>query len=571
MPILFQARFLVTPVFLLTLGLASPALSAEVVADSKVVAVTVFTDRAAVTRQAVFDLPAGASTLVFNDLPAGLFTDSLRTEGSSATDVLLGAIENKMVNSAELAAPRERELNAKLQDLRDARELLVADQAALNQKLQFLTTLGQQGSLRARENIAELNLKPEQWTGAAAALAQGVSETQRALAGKVVELRKADEQIAALEEELGELETGARSVLQVRVPVEAKAATRLTLAISYQLSGASWAPVYDARLDTASAKVSLTQFGEVRQQTGEDWGDVKLVLSTAQPARGAALPPLDPMWVDLYQAYNDMRRKAVMMEMSAARSNVTAQSLGGAEADSVAMPMAAAAPVPEMKDAVFQAATLNTGGYVSEYIIPGATSVLADGSAKKVMIGQLEVSSQLVVKVKPQISAAGFLVAVTKLGGEAPLLPGQASLFRDGAFIGSLALPLLRPGEETDLSFGIDDQVAVKQRVLKDETGESGVISKDNTRTRVTVTEVQNLHKMPVKVAVLQTLPASRNEQIKLELLGNETTPGFAKDVDNITGQYRWLLDLAPAQKSEVKLGWTLSWPKDQTLSGLPF
>jgi uncharacterized protein (TIGR02231 family) len=175
------------------------------------------------------------------------------------------------------------------------------------------------------------------------------------------------------------------------------------------------------------------------------------------------------------------------------------------------------------------------------------------------------------VKVKPTVSAAGFLVAVTKLGGEAPLLPGNASLFRDGAFIGSIGLPLLRPGEETDLSFGIDDQIVVKQRVLADKTGESGVISKDTTRTRLTVTELQNLHKMPVKIALLQTVPVSRNEAIKLEMLAADTTAGYAKDVDNIKGQYRWTLDLAPQQKSEVKLGWTLSWPKEQSLSGLPF
>jgi len=224
-----------------------------------------------------------------------------------------------------------------------------------------------------------------------------------------------------------------------------------------------------------------------------------------------------------------------------------------------------------MKEASFQAASLNAGGYVSEYTIPGTVSVLADGTAKKVMISTLDVSSELVVKVKPQISATGFLVAVTKLGGETPLLPGQASLFRDGAFIGSLALPMLRPGEETDLSFGVDDQVLVKQRVLKDETGESGVISKDTTRTRLTVSELQNLHRTPVKIAVLQTVPAPRNEQVKLAMIDDKTSTGYDKEVDHIPGQLRWSFELAPQAKREVNLGWVLSWPAGQSLTGLPF
>ena len=559
----------------LTLGLCSlPALAqaAELVAQSRISAVTVYTDRATVTRTATVELPAGASTVVFNELPASLFADSLRTDGSAAADVVLGALESKTQNSAELAAPRERELNEKLQTLQDQRALLVADQQALVQKQQFLSTLSQQASLRTREDIASIDLKPAQWKDAADALLTSYGETMRAAAAKTVELRTLDNQIEAAESDLNQLQTGARTTYQVRVPLESKAATRLTISVSYQLPYASWQPIYDARLDTSTGKVTLVQYGEVRQQTGEDWSEAKLVLSTAQPARGTALPPLDPMWVNVYDRNQTARYAAMDKAEMSARSNVSAQAFGGmADSAAPAEMLAVPAAAPVMKEASFQAASLNAGGYVSEYTIPGTVSVLADGTAKKVMISTLDVSSELVVKVKPQISATGFLVAVTKLGGETPLLPGQASLFRDGAFIGSLALPMLRPGEETDLSFGVDDQVVVKQRVLKDETGESGVISKDTTRTRLTVSELQNLHRTPVKIAVLQTVPAPRNEQVKLAMIDDKTSTGYDKEVDHIPGQLRWSFELAPQAKREVNLGWVLSWPAGQSLTGLPF
>ena len=559
----------------LTLGLCSlPALAqaAELVAQSRISAVTVYTDRATVTRTATVELPAGASTVVFNELPASLFADSLRTDGSAAADVVLGALESKTQNSAELAAPRERELNEKLQTLQDQRALLVADQQALVQKQQFLSTLSQQASLRTREDIASIDLKPAQWKDAADALLTSYGETMRAAAAKTVELRTLDNQIDAAESDLNQLQTGARTTYQVRVPLESKAATRLTISVSYQLPYASWQPIYDARLDTSTGKVTLVQYGEVRQQTGEDWSEAKLVLSTAQPARGTALPPLDPMWVNVYDRNQTARYAAMDKAEMSARSNVSAQAFGGmADSAAPAEMLAVPAAAPVMKEASFQAASLNAGGYVSEYTIPGTVSVLADGTAKKVMISTLDVSSELVVKVKPQISATGFLVAVTKLGGETPLLPGQASLFRDGAFIGSLALPMLRPGEETDLSFGVDDQVLVKQRVLKDETGESGVISKDTTRTRLTVSELQNLHRTPVKIAVLQTVPAPRNEQVKLAMIDDKTSTGYDKEVDHIPGQLRWSFELAPQAKREVNLGWVLSWPAGQSLTGLPF
>jgi uncharacterized protein (TIGR02231 family) len=558
-------RLLVTLPFTLA---ALPAFAADIATDSHITAVTVYADRAAVTRTASVELPAGASTVVLTGLPESLFPDSLRAEGEAQGDVILGAIENKIVSSAELAAPRERELNDKLQGLNDQRALLAADQQALQSKQQFLTTLTQQGSLRARENIAAIDLKPEQWSGAAETVGKNLSDTLRALAGKAVELRQIDEQVAAVQTELSQLQTGARNAYQVKVPLESHGTTRLTLRVTYQIPNAFWAPIYDARLDTSNGKLALTQFGDVRQQTGEDWSGVKLTLSTAQPARNATLPPLYPMWVSLYdpRAANGRARRAEM-EMDSARSNV-----GGMVADSMvsAAPMAMEAPAPVMKQATFQAATLNAGGYVSEYAIPGTADILADGTSKKVMIGNLEVSSKLVAKIKPLIDQQAYLVAITKLGGETPLLPGRANLFRDGAFIGTSDLAMLRPGQETDISFGIDDQMVVKHDIVKDEVGEDGVISRDSTRTRLTATSVQNLHKIPVSVMVLQTIPSSQNEDIKVQILP-ETRSGYDRDVDNITGQLRWNFTLQPQQKDEVRLGWSLSWPKGQSLTGLPF
>ena len=557
-------RLLVTLPFTIA---ALPAFAADVQTDSRITAVTVYADRAAVTRTASVELPAGASTVVLTGLPESLFPDSLRAEGETQGDVVLGAIENKIVSSAELAAPRERELNDKLQGLNDQRALLAADQQALQSKQQFLTTLTQQGSLRARENIAAIDLKPEQWSGAAETVGKNLADTLRALAGKAVELRQIDEQVAAVQTELSQLQTGARNAYQVKVPLESHGTTRLTLRITYQVPNAFWAPIYDARLDTSNGKLALTQFGNVRQQTGEDWSDVKLTLSTAQPARNATLPPLYPMWVSLYdpRVEGRMARRAEM-EMDSARSNM----VGMADAPAAVMAMEAPAPAPVMKQATFQAATLNAGGYVSEYVIPGTADILADGTGKKVMIGNLEVSSKLVAKIKPLVDQQAYLVALTKLGGETPLLPGRANLFRDGAFIGTSDLAMLRPGEETDIGFGIDDQMVVKYNVIKDEAGEDGVISRDSTRTRITVTEVQNLHKTPVAVAVLQTIPSSQNEDIKVQVLP-ETRTGYDKDVDHITGQLRWNFTLQPQQKDEVRLGWSLSWPKGQSLTGLPF
>jgi uncharacterized protein (TIGR02231 family) len=185
------------------------------------------------------------------------------------------------------------------------------------------------------------------------------------------------------------------------------------------------------------------------------------------------------------------------------------------------------------------------------------------------LVGAFETENELQVQVKPQLSSKAFLVSRAKLLGEAPVLPGAVNMFRDGSYVGQTSIPLLRQGEKKDLAFGIDDQVSVKRNVLKDEKGEAGLLAKDNTMERHFVTEINNLHSRDINLVVLETIPVSKNEQIKVELLPKITTPGYISDADNIKGLLRWQTKLGAKKDVDVNLGWRVTWPKDNAISGL--
>ena len=568
-------RVLVVFSGLCVLAIGQSVLAQDLKPGSHVIAVTVYADRATLTRQAEIDIPEGASTLAIENLPAGVFPDSLRVEGSAAAAVTLGAIDSKIVNTAELVEVRQRELQAKVQGLEDQRTLIEADAKANRARQDFLTSLGQTADDRANDDIVMQDLKPEQWTAGANALYAGMQAALRQDAERSVALRKLDEQIEAAKADMAGQEDQ-RSTYTVSVPVDAKAATKLTLRLSYQLPNATWRPVYDARLDTKTGKLALTQFGEVRQNTGEDWTDVALTLSTAQPTRGAELPRLSTQWLDLFDSIRPST------ELSSVSQTLSADVYGGSVAgasmnrfsgDKVlepskaakSAPMPAPAPVP----AQFQTATIDTGGSVNEYRIPGKATVTADNSARKVLIGTVDSTGNVIERVSPALSTNAFLVAKTKIAGDAPLIPGNANLFRDGIYIGNVALPLVRPGDETTISFGIDDQVTVKRQILGDVRGTSGVIAKDATEERRVTSEIHNLHKTQVSLEVLETIPVGRNDDIKVAILPDQTTPGYTENAQNTTGLAAWHMDLAADAKTEVKLGWKVSWPDDKQITGL--
>lgn len=552
----------------LTLALltVSPAslMAAEIEADSTLTAATVYANRATLTRRAVIDIPAGEHTVVFKNMTPSMMTDSLRAEGEANGKVIMGALTHKMETSVDLVAPREKELNDQIQKLMDQIKVIEAEKAAIKTKQDFINSLGEQAALRENENIAEMQLNSESWAAAASTIHTQTSENLKATLALDNQIRDLNEQIQKLRTDMNQLRTGNKTTYTVSLPIEADRASKLTVELSYQIPNATWQPLYDARLNTETEELEFIQYGAVRQNTGEDWDDVKLTLSTAQPQRGATLPPLNAMWVSLWDNRARETRSFAKMarnEMMAAAPQAAALAEADYEfADDGIMPM---------EEVAIQTAEIKTGGFVSEYIIPGPSTVKADGSESKLKIGTFETENTLQVQVKPQLNDKAYLVARAKLKGEAPILPGQVNLFRDGAFVGKMSVPLLRPDEEQDIGFGIDDQVSVKHSVMKDERSSAGVIVKDTEIERHYVTEVKNLHSQPINLVVLQTIPVTTDEEIKVELLPKQTLDGYEKDFEDVKGLLRWNLQMEPKSDKRVGLGWKVSWPKDKSINGL--
>jgi uncharacterized protein (TIGR02231 family) len=223
----------------------------------------------------------------------------------------------------------------------------------------------------------------------------------------------------------------------------------------------------------------------------------------------------------------------------------------------------------EARPVQIDTAEINSGGIVSQYKIPGQTTVMADGSATKVLIGNFNAESKLQVHIYPKYSTTAQLMIHTKLVGDNPILPGRVNMFRDGAFSGQTNFPLLLPDAEHDISLGADEQVTIKRRTLRDEKQQQGLISKDNLIAREYVTEILNMHETPVEVIVKETTPAPKDEKITVDLRSDFTTQGYKKDDDNVTGLLSWDFTMKPKEKKSLNLGWTVNWPKNYLIMGM--
>lgn len=110
---------------------------------------------------------------------------------------------------------------------------------------------------------------------------------------------------------------------EITALVLAEKETELLLDISYIISGASWSPKYEIRVISLEDNLILEYQAEIKQYTGEDWKDVNLTLSTAQPATGGDPPKLSPWNIKLKKKFFAKRKKKKggvgSMRMAAAR------------------------------------------------------------------------------------------------------------------------------------------------------------------------------------------------------------------------------------------------------------
>ncbi len=539
--------------------------SGVIEAKSRVTAVTLFTDRALVTREAKVHVPPGAQTVSLSSMPPGIDENSLRVQGKADAAVKIGAVEIRHVFQNDPANAAEREKLAALEARVDEKTLAEGEIKALETREDFINRVVAGGADKHDNALSKLDFAPDKWAQAWALVQSGMADTQKELAAKRIGLRKLDADIARLQEELNQIRSaGTKERRDARINVEASQDTDLILTVSYQTGGAWWRPVYDARLDTGKADVSLEQYGQAAQQTGEDWTDIDLSFSTARPATGADMPRLSEWWLRIFAPVL-MRGRAESV-MAAAPTMMPAPEN---KAKGVVMSMAER-DATQMVDAAQPNAMAQTTEYAAEFHAPGRATLRSSRDATKLFIGSVKMKAELTAQLSPRLMPTAFLFAKVTNGEDYPLIPGAVAKFRDDAFIGNGAMPLLRPGETETLSFGADDRIKVEyKQVHEEQTNPLLVVVGDVKVERHYRATVQNLHKDPIGITVFEQYPVAGSPDIKVDLLDNVTTPGYAKDPEGRQGVIAWTETFAPKQEKGFTLGFRAKYPKDKQVEGL--
>ena len=548
-------------------------------ADSRISAVTVYADRAVVTRTATIAVPAaGPLEIVFANLPASLVEPSLQVSGrgTAQTTILdvtaratyLDFTPNEWVKALE---DELRGLQKQRRGLDDRGKLLDEQRASLVHAETALTSPANKDAARPTlEDLTKLLGFLGEQRSKLVADAAALDEQREALQAK----------IDAAQQQLNELRGArGRTVKHVTVRLAAASPGQLDLALSYAVPGASWTPAYDARLRADERAVELAYFGVVRNGTGEDWKAVALTLSTARPSLGGGAPEL-PAWIvdvarpmptDLPVMSNFVSSDKLRIRGSAGGVTLGAKALAFGPTESNYLAQAGA---PAMQDAAVASATVESAATSATFKITTPVTLPADNTTQKVAIATARLAANLQFQATPKLSETAFLSAYVTNTSDYPLLAGAVNTFLDDTFVAASSLKTVMPGEKFELALGADEGIAIKRKLVNRFAEDTGLTSKYRRVTYEFLVTVTNNKKTAEKVVFKDTIPVSRDEKIEVKLLApaerdlgtKEAPKEISREED---GKLVWRLNLKPGEKRELPLKFSIEYPGGTPVTGV--
>jgi uncharacterized protein (TIGR02231 family) len=515
---------------------------------SKITAVTIYADRARVTRTATVDLSQGR--LVIPKLPGWVDQDSVRVSLSPARrgqilDVTtettyLAKASDKAVREAQLAV---RAITDQLHVISDEKRIVDAEVVQLEATRAF-------SMKKLPRDMATRPVKIKTYGETIDFISTRLRKARAALRDLEKQRRKLLPTLNARTRAYQNLRRHAK-MQHSRVVVHVKGTGRATLTLTYLTPGAAWEPMAEIRT-IEGKRATLVQYASVIQTTGEDWTGAKLTFSTQRPADTLQVPVARVLSLGSRSAklHPAMDRKKRSFDRAASAYRVRNNNMVN---QTVRANIVRQQRIQTRSIAAFR--TLQKRGTTVHFVAESSRPVRPNGKAVRLPIARstFEVKSHLVAV--PEVSLNAVRTAKLVNTSEQPILPGTVALFVDGAFVGKSELAFVAPGETFSVYLGVNDRLKLSRTLDRKRSS----YKRGRKTTEMTVSylvRVQNLGKKPVTINMTDRVPVTENDAIEIDDI---VIPRGAKRGSD--GLVRWSITLAPGQKAVWRIGYEVEYP----------
>ena len=334
--------------------------------------------------------------------------------------------------------------------------------------------------------------------------------------------------------------------------------------VNYLVTNAGWIPAYDLRADNTRDPMTITYKAHVFQNSGEDWSNVKLILSTYNQ-NCFTTKPTTGIWRLDYTinkpqpvAGTVVGANEVQFHSQNFASEVKMKEFQQNNANNVNSGY-------KTKNTQFIAlqsmAAINQNFSNVEFEIKLPYSIKADGSQKLMVVTNEKVDAEFYHYILPRANKNAFLLAKIGEWENLSLLPGIANIYFNQTIVGNTSLNPSIMTDTMEVTLG-RDQGIVSERKKVSEKLKKGLLSKRQVKTLTFELVIRNNTKSEINLELEDQVPVTSNEEIKIEIVDKN-----GADFNKVTGKLTWDLILKPGEKKTITFSYSVEHDEDKPIS----
>lgn len=540
--------------FLSLTFLAGQAQENKLNATSEVKKVTVFLTGAELSHQASVKLKKGKNTITFVGLSPRLDERSINLDPGT-TDVNVLYI-NSHTNHLDEKKDNEkiRTLKDSLEFYRDKLALLKLEQEALNTEKSLLfkdQSIGGQAGV----SIAEVEKSADFYRKRTNEINLLIFKNDKVKVKFEKERNKYSKQLYELDASVNP------PTSDISVTLVASRDLEAPISFKYIIPTAGWTPKYDIRTEGTGSQVKLVYRAILFNNSGLDWKDIKITLSTASPDIGITMPELSKWYLGNEQmpepateiAQYIQTQKGVRSDNSGGNEGQPYQEVNGKVYDRI---FGGATTEKQKNQVMFK--QIEVDMLSTEYTIDQPYTVFSDSKPYTVDVLEKTVNATYEYRAIPALEKDVFLQARLALKDLPELVSGDASVYFGGSYIGKTFIKTIDLEDSLTVSLGRDKKIQMLRKESKQDYQRT-IVGNYEKEVLKYETTIKNTRDVPVWVIIEDQVPVASNSDQEVSV--NDVSGGT---LDKPSGKVTWKYTLAPGETKVIKLGYTTKYPKYQ-------
>ena len=360
---------------------------------------------------------------------------------------------------------------------------------------------------------------------------------------------------------------------QIVVIVDSEVAQTINTKVRYIVSNCGWQANYDLQAADINGKINLNYKAKVYNNTGNNWSNVKLTLSTSNPNISASAPDLKPWYLNSNSVVNDdYKKKGYIVPQKqdyqkyyqneiAPQQN---QQLDGLSLDgninwNYDSGNIRNNPTTTAKPSV-NIATIEVPQLTSEFNIKKKYTIPSDSKPYLVEISSHNLDATFSHKAVPKLDRDAFLLANIVGWEKLNLISGPTNVYYADNYVGQSYINTRNVEDTLRLSFGRDKKVLVTRKKLEEFSDKKtiGGNRKDTYSFEITV---KNNQSIALSMKLYDQIPVSQESDITVVV--TETSEA---DYNEENGILNWNVNLLPGEAKKYTITFTLKYPKNKTV-----